>query len=878
MSASPSCTPPRRPLHERSDSQNNRLGVRLVSYSPPFIGSSPNFHPVSYGDKNAETNSESWPRCSSPLAPSSPYYDSPSPGAAWKKIGPFATPESSRRRSRLTTPPELSSPSPWRPLADTDADIDADHELDTLEVPLQSPDNVSICSSPSSRGSSRPPSRRKVISVHADKTFSIHPQEFSASTSSRNESIWSHQQSYTTRTSSYSRPSLGACSSDDFREDPSSPLTPLSEASASKSLILSQVRHFQSSPRLSLSPWNYRMRGGVRKVPKTPDAKQKQPETYSASTLEHTVPSLPEIKPANPLDLPASQLLNEKPSFQSTISCQSKSTMSERSNYKIYAQSSPVAVADLTSLPASSIHSNYEVLGASSAEPSVHGNTRPDTRESDANYVVLGGTSAGSSLVAVKERLHSEFSQESLIVAPLRPTKKRSWESFGLIKTRSRDSIRTGSLTSISSIITQEATRALFVGPPTMLQQVGPSWHPSPGLPKMPNNPRPPHWSSQLSTVLSESEPGSEPASRALSVTSLGDRRSSSHSKHILNMVNSLAGLEEQYEGPSHSRTPSIEPPTPALNRNALRDSNLNTIRLIRDQDEDGDGLAELQVLGHRPSRTRIGKMLSSYASDRSLRSTASFNAALPAWARVYYGSGERKWLAYKPSSESMFSNFSYTDSQVGGLSRSPSERERFVSSFIGSFRRPQNPVGEYGGHREPFSEPRSELPSEPSLDDLRPLESNPITSPLMQVVRSLKKQTSSIWSPHLSRDRRAAEHSLWEPPATAWETKSEFAGRRNTQVAMLVIGFIFPLAWIIAAFLPLPQGPQIHDLEHGHTASNDSLPQARDNQKQLINEDIRLSAIWWRNINRAMSFIGLLVLAAVIALIIVGTKRHWGS
>lgn len=625
MSAPPNCTPPRRPLHERSDSESNRLGIRLVSYSPPFIGSSPNFHTVSYADASTETDHEQWPRCSSPLAPSSPYYESPSPGAAWKKIRPAVTPDS-KAPLRFTTP-ELSSP--WRPLPDANVDT----EPDTHDVSLQSPGEVSPCPSTSSRASSRPSSRRKVINVHANKTFSIHPQDFSASTSSRGDSIWSNQQSYTTRTSSYGRQSLGAFSSDDRQDIPSSPLTPLSERSTSVSPISSVPRRGQSSPRAS--PWNYRMIGGVRKVPKTPDLKQKQPQTSLAPAPELTLPSLPEIELTNPLDVPSTQSLNEKPSFQSTISSQSKSTVSERTNYKIYAQSSPVAVADLTSLPASSIHSNYELLGApSSAEPSVYDNTRPHTRESDNNYVVHGGTSASSSVVIIKDRLKTDFSQESLVVPPLRPTKKRSWESFGLVKTRSRDSLRTGSLTSISSIMTQEATRALFVGPPTMLNQVGSSWHSSPTFSKPSNNPRPAHWSSQLSTVLSESEPGSEPASRALSLSSFADRRSSSHSKHILNMVNSLVGLEEQAETPSHSRTPSLEPPAPAINRNALRDSHPGTPRLIRDQDEDGDGLADLQALGHRPSRTRLGKMLSSYASDRSLRSTASFTAAIPTWAQ----------------------------------------------------------------------------------------------------------------------------------------------------------------------------------------------------------------------------------------------------
>ncbi|KAF7545909.1 hypothetical protein G7Z17_g8811 [Cylindrodendrum hubeiense] len=837
MSASPSCTPPRRPLHERTSSQNNRLGIRLVPYSPPRIGAdgSPSSRPISYADACTETDPEPWPRCSSPLAPSSFYYESPSP-TVWTKIRPTATPDS-RRTSRLATP---ESSSPWRPLTDVDdAEIDI-HDDDSF----QSAGELSPSQRPSSQSSSRPSSaRRKIINVHSDKTFSVLPQDLS--TSSRTDSIWSPPPSFSTRNSSYGRQSMGTFS-DDHQDRPSSPLTPLTERSAvSKSPVSSSTQRVRSSPRVS--PWNYRMIGGVRKVPKTPDLKQKQPQLSSAPSSVPPLPSLPEIELTNPIDVPSTRLLNEKLSFQSTVSSQSRSTLSDRTNYKIYGQSSPMAVAELDSLPASSIHSNYELLGGpSSTEPSVHVQTRPHTRESEANYVVHGGPSSASSVVAVRNRVKPEFSQESLIVPPLRPNKKRSWESFGLAKTRSHDSVRTGSLTSISTIMTQEATRALFVGPATMLHQVGPNWNPSTGAHSKPQPAVRPHqWSSQLSTVLSESEGGSEPASRALSVASFADRRSSSHSKHILSMVSSLAGLEEHTVGPSHSRRTSLEPPTAAYSRNALRDPNSGTIRLIRDHDEDGDGLAPLEELRHRPSRTRLGKMLSSYASD----------------SQVYYGSGERKWLAYKPSSESMFSNFSFTDSQAGGLSRSPSQ-DRHISDIFSPRRRPRDPVAYHGGHRE----------SDAGSMDITPLPPHPV----LAVVRNLKKQTSSIWSPHLGRDRRAVRHSIWEPPSADWEARSELTGRRNAQVAMFVVGFIFPLAWMLAATIPIPLG--IHDTEHGHSASKLSLRHGHGGQPQLVDDDMYRSAMWWRNVNRGMSIIGLLMLGAVIALIVVGTRQGWGT
>jgi hypothetical protein len=80
------------------------------------------------------------------------------------------------------------------------------------------------------------------------------------------------------------------------------------------------------------------------------------------------------------------------------------------------------------------------------------------------------------------------------------------------------------------------------------------------------------------------------------------------------------------------------------------------------------------------------------------------------------------------------------------------------------------------------------------------------------------------------------------------------------------------------AAMIPISMGPLIHDLEQGHSTSNEDLRQTRDNKTQLMNEDTYRSAIWWRNVNRGMSFVGLLVLGAVITLIVVGVKQRWVS
>lgn len=634
MSASPPCSPPRRPLQERSssqnNSQNNRLQIRVVPYSPPRLSSdaSPSVRVVSYADASTETEPEPWTKCSSPLTS----FAHPSPQSSLYHHVPSPTPSLAKGRAPFSSLRRYSNVSNVTSTSDTSDSWR--HDL------LHATHDLSPEPSPPLRPSS---SRRKVINVHSDKTFSILPQFDTVS--SKTDSFRSPRPSNTTTSSSYGRLSSAAYTDD----RPSSPLTPLTE----RSIPSSSPPLFADSA--SLSPWNYRMIGGLRKVPKTPtpDPEQRHARTPSPPVPTLSLPHLShlaEIAPLESASASASQPLTAKLSFQSTLSSHTESTLSEKTNYKVYGQSSPVAATELESLPPSSSHSNYRIIGEpSSTDASVHDRTRPQTGESEANFVVHGGSSSStSSLVAVRRRARPAFSRESLVVPPLRTTKRSSSENLGLFKSHSRDSLRTGSLTSISNALTQDATRALFSGPSTGLGQSGMSWQDSFGSF---NNSHARshtapfqtyHWSSQLSTVISESEGGTE--SRSMSPTSGADRRSSgfisNNSRHVLSIASSLAGLEELMGNTSHSRQGSVDRPQAAHTRSASRDPNWGNNRLIRDQDEDGDGLADLEELRHRPSRTRLGRFLTSYASDRSLRSSASSRAnsfnggSIPAWAR----------------------------------------------------------------------------------------------------------------------------------------------------------------------------------------------------------------------------------------------------
>jgi len=413
------------------------------------------------------------------------------------------------------------------------------------------------------------------------------------------------------------------------------------------------------------------MVGGLRKVPKTPDLKQKSTLHHHAATpaLETPLAPLPEDtiytedEEEEQGQGPQLRSIVPKPSFASAESAQTISTISETANYKVYGPDSSLLQQsdDSLALPSSS-HSNWEVLGSSSpAPPAISSSpplssSPPATSHSDENYVLHGDPSPTSSLATIPRQPRPTYSQESLRVLPLRPARKKSYERLGYYKQRSRENLRARagslqSLKSISSVITTRDPSQAFLAAPVLIDfgvappfgaRGGGDWGSSTGQsatfqrPSVPMIQETPHqWSSQLSTVMSESE--GETLSRSVSPVSGGNghrRRSSAgwgssmHSRQLQSISSSLAAqLEEATSG-----SDSIERPYPTYSR-----AGPSQLRMVRDQDEHGDGLADLQ---QQPSRTGLSAFFqSSNSSSRGLHSSGSSRAnsltsSLPAWAR----------------------------------------------------------------------------------------------------------------------------------------------------------------------------------------------------------------------------------------------------
>lgn len=896
MSAPPPRHGPSTPLRERTQSQNNSLAIRIVPYSPPRPDpedrapsqaslSHPHAHAQREGDRSRRASSSTarstgTKRSSGRAGEKGPGDFHAWPGSALSSSSDASLPLARAKEDRVSGSKLLASPSlvpgpggPTVPALRSPSEISTN--IPSINA-LSPRDDTSVpdytCDSPTSTAptawspappttptAQRPLSRRaNVVALHPDKTFSIVRLPGSRTDSSR--SLRSPPLTNSSRTSSAQDPSLVSWS-DDHND---SALTGSSNQSyLAEHGISAPHAEYPPSPEPSSaaaaplpadppssSPWNYRFVGGLRKVPQTPNLKIKSAQSAAAPASSAPVPD----SPLAPLPEDAStedegsvlrRTVSPKTSFGSVASAQTASTTSETTNYKVYGPESSLLQQSVDSLPLpSSSNGNWEALGTSSpAAPFT--SSPPETSHSDQNFVLHGGPSPSSSLATVPRQPRPAYSQESLVVPPLRPVKKRSNEKFGYYKQRSRENLRARagslhSLKSISSIITtQDPTTAFFAAPVVLdfgastsrgARRGDPSatfrgqWAPGsasqsayPQRPPVPMLPEEPHqWSSQLSTVMSESEDGSAALSRSVSplsttgATGHHRRRSSNgwggslHSRQMLSISSSLAAQLEEVS----SNSDSVERPLPSHLRGLP-----SQLRMVRDQDEHGDGLADLR---EHPSRTGLSAFFySSNSSSRGLHSSGSsrsnsLTSSLPAWARyvqrigvltttdmliicrVYYGSGEHRFFG-APS----FMSLSDDGSSRPGSSAQPNGDSPGLDRF---------PMNIYSPRRRAQEVPRPAAAERSFSDsnDLQITQAPPLGYDY-GAFRSLRRKTSSIWSPHLRTDRRASRYSVWDPPSVTWSADTGILGKRNAQIVLFIVGFIFPFGESILIHCPRP-------------------------------------------------------------------------
>ncbi|KAK8035198.1 hypothetical protein PG993_010193 [Apiospora rasikravindrae] len=962
-SSSPSSKSQRRPLHERSKSDSNKLSaIRLVPYSPPRLSHGESEPGSSHGTSSSATGADSSNyeyHTTSDEGSSSPTIRE---GRGSRKGSlPFIigtgsaspSPTSStaslvRAKGKGVSGSKLGSdlsgaPTPQHP-------VNSKASYGSNNSRLNPPSDTSEYGDPATPTQKFVRSKAdRFINVHEDKTFSIvlkptgirQPRD--QGSSSQGTSFKSPPVSYaSTLSSAHERFSFDTTTVDHPSSPPSSvadvnlsPYTPYAPGFASytpgskkiNDRIEEEVDPITSSP-------NYRMVGGLRKVRKTDSFSQDNEDDDNEDEEdeeEHTQPQLPPLPevPSSPPRLPSP--LAEKTSFSSVSSGQTDSSLEELANFEVLGQSSPPLPRsrNLESTPSPTLpysdnfnatpssNPNYQILGESSPSQPFASSPNPGFSNTPAsqNYVVHGEPSSSSLGTSSREPrpqtsddslvLRGKYSQESLVIPPLIPRKQPSRERFGYNKQKSSHSLRrANSFSSLSSIITEGSASIFFAQtaniirlgaapaltsfhPPQRAKTQHHSWAgPSSLVAQRPRMEAHPHqWSSQLSTVASEDET-SDRTSRPLSSFSGPDYRMSQgsrHSRQMLSISSSLALAEEPPIGSSHSNrgstsgsesrgslvSPGIASPSSAYMRGG-RDNVSQPIRVVRDVDEDGDGITDLHDLMHKNS----SRLLSSKSSDDNLYSssssgrrptsrTGSFTSTLPVWAKLYYGSGERRWAA-APSMRS------YSDDSRPGSAAIPSG-----SPSVDPF-----PPNVFSPRRRPREiQPNNGRPQSIEIDPMDPSNS----SGFIPIPRRLRKMSSSIWSPHLQIDRRASRFSIWAPPSTTWSKDKGKLGRRNMQIVMFALGWIFPFAWMIAAVLPLPHKPlpQMTMADHHSTAElggQISTPDIFSGRVDPVEDSNYQSARWWRNVNRLMCVVGLLIIGAIVALAIIGTRENWGK
>ncbi|OJD13299.1 hypothetical protein AJ78_06223 [Emergomyces pasteurianus Ep9510] len=345
----------------------------------------------------------------------------------------------------------------------------------------------------------------------------------------------------------------------------------------------------------------------------------------------------------------------------------------------------------------------------------------------------------------------------------------------------------------------------------------------------------------------------------------------------------------------SAERSQSLSSPSPRENRAddiwlkraeeaRIRNSSRLSIRPVDESEieEHGDSLTHLRSppLRNKASSTLSHKSsLSALNNSRNLLRTpsgSSFLHVIPAWARVYYSTGAQFASLFsvdsRPSTPasppmSVVSTFSVT------YNDDPRMVSRTPLAITNPRLRPREI--EYSPKPDEFDDPEVPPEAAAAATAVAPTDPNPIDprshwapNPEMEQITTPTptEDLPGAWSPHLHMDRRAGprRRSKWKPPSLDEKAEGLF-GRRNVQVYAFALGFVFPPVWIIASFLPLP--PQVSQINEEATTSRPDLEHAFNSRVVLVDEVRHANARWWRNVNRVMFPIGLVIIALVVTL-----------
>ncbi|KAJ5628412.1 hypothetical protein N7490_010640 [Penicillium lividum] len=289
-----------------------------------------------------------------------------------------------------------------------------------------------------------------------------------------------------------------------------------------------------------------------------------------------------------------------------------------------------------------------------------------------------------------------------------------------------------------------------------------------------------------------------------------------------------------------------------------------STVWLVNEADDDEhlDSLTNLPTRNGFPQSLSSGSKRSNSLRSNSMRSLRPGTASstlmhiLPSWAKIYY---QADAIGVHPT----LSTNSRPSSARPGTSNSS------VYNLVPhplNIPRPRSPQRPRSPERVQFAQRRID-------SDPRDPRAHWVPSPEPEdgeVVGTHRHRLRHSWSPHLFTDRRTIQHSAsaWTTPSFDSTTEPIF-GRRNIQVYSFCVGFIFPLAWIIAAFIPLPPKPK---MAPEMIESDDDVEMALESQLMGLQQRRYNNTRWWRNLNRWMISLGVVIIVIVITLAAIGT------
>ncbi|KAI4725855.1 hypothetical protein E4T49_06389 [Aureobasidium sp. EXF-10728] len=137
---------------------------------------------------------------------------------------------------------------------------------------------------------------------------------------------------------------------------------------------------------------------------------------------------------------------------------------------------------------------------------------------------------------------------------------------------------------------------------------------------------------------------------------------------------------------------------------------------------------------------------------------------------------------------------------------------------------------------------------------------------------------------PHLAPSRRLSHRlSTWRAPSFDEALNTLVLSRGNRQILFFCLGFLCPFFWMIAAFLPLPHRPVEATMVNLESSIQDfselegeKSHYPRGMQLEMRHWDLErkyLKARWWRNLNRIMSFVGVGIIGAIVALAVIAAR-----